>query len=214
MEDIETFSPSESSQDSASSMPMVLLMIILLLGAMAVSSGIHHPPVSQHSPISQPVSSGGEHSLYGSPSISISQIESILTYYHSPAIGEGHILYDLSVSYGIDPVYPLAFFEHESNFGLKGEANYTHSLGNLRCMSGYTCVDKDRGGYTYFQSWGDGFKAWFDLITSSLYKGDGLTSIESIIPRYAPSADNNDESSYINSLLYCVNTWHTGKVEL
>ena len=203
-----------SSQSQPSSLSWVVFLVIaLIMVCGGLSRSLPSHPSQPHSSSAVPMLSGS-HSLYGSPSISISQIENILTYYHSPASGEGHILYDLSVSYGIDPIYPLAFFEHESNFGAKGEASYTHSLGNLRCISGYPCVDADRGGYAYFPTWGDGFHAWFDLLTGDLYKGDGLTTIESIIPRYAPSADNNNESAYIQSLLYCVNTWHKGQVSL
>jgi hypothetical protein len=188
-----------------------VLIIILVFCLAAYAIGFH--PSSIPHQTSQPVSTQG-HSIYGSPSVSADFIERVLAHYHSPAKGYGVILYTLSVQYGIDPVYPLAFFEHESNLGTKGEASYTHSLGNLRCISGYACVDEDRGGYAYFNSWAEGFQEWFNLLTSSLYKGDGLTTVETIIPRYAPSADNNDESAYINSLLYCVNTWHTGQIAL
>ena len=51
----------------------------------------------------------------------------MLETYHSPAVGKGQALYDLGVKYGIDPVYALAFFWHESRFGTTGEARVTYS---------------------------------------------------------------------------------------
>ena len=152
------------------------------------------------------------HSIYGPPSLSADQVNTILAAYHSPAAGQGQMLYDMSTQYGIDDAYSLAFFLHESSMGTQGEARVTHSLGNLRCIPDAECIDQDRGGYACFANWHDGFQAWFVLITGSLYKGDGLTTVEAIIPRYAPTADNNDEQAYMDALINTVQAWQAGKV--
>src|SRR2546430_2552033 len=60
------------------------------------------------------------YSVVASPSIQAGFINQVLSTYKSPAGGRGQTLHDLGVQYGIDPIYALAFFMHESSFGTKG----------------------------------------------------------------------------------------------
>jgi hypothetical protein len=147
-------------------------------------------------------------SIVGSPSISASFINQVLSAYHSPAAGKGQALYDLGVQYNIDPVWALAFFMHESTFGTKGEARASLSLGNLRCIPNYPCKD----GYAWFPSWEAGFKSWYVLISNLYIKQWGLTTIAGIIHRYAPAADHNNESAYCAALSSAVQAWRSGQV--
>jgi Mannosyl-glycoprotein endo-beta-N-acetylglucosaminidase len=152
----------------------------------------------------------GPYAVLSKPTISADFINQVLASYNSPAVGKGQALYDVGVKYGIDPAFALAFFMHESTFGTAGEARTTLSLGNLRCIPNYACVDQDRGGYASFASWEDGFRAWYELIRNYYVAQRGLTTIEKIIPTYAPAADNNDELAYISSLKRTIDTWHAG----
>ncbi|HYU73715.1 MAG TPA: hypothetical protein VEL31_13630, partial [Ktedonobacteraceae bacterium] len=155
-------------------------------------------------------STNAHSSVIGKPTISAAFINQVLASYHSPAAGKGQALYDLGVKYGIDPAFALAFFLHESTFGTAGEARTTLSLGNLRCIPNVACVDQDRGGYASFASWEDGFQAWYELIRNYYIAQRGLTTIEKIIPVYAPTSDNNDEAAYIASLKHALDTWRAG----
>jgi hypothetical protein len=163
-------------------------------------------------PIKQkvPVVSTGPYSVLSKPTITADFINRVLASYNSPAAGKGQALYDLGVQYGIDPAFALAFFMHESTFGTQGEARTTMSLGNLRCIPNYPCVDQDRGGYAQMGSWEAGFKAWYALIRNLYVAQWGLSTVDQIIPRYAPSSDNNDEAGYISSLKHSIDTWHAG----
>ncbi len=67
-----------------------------------------------------PVLASGSLGMVGPPSISVALIERVFAAYRSPAAGSGQALYDLGVQYGIDPVYALAFFWHESTLGRAG----------------------------------------------------------------------------------------------
>jgi hypothetical protein len=157
---------------------------------------------------------GVGYSVVGKPTITVDLINSILAYYKSPAAGKGQALYDLGVKYGIDPVYALAFFQHESTFGTSGEAVTTLALGNERCTSdsGRACVDLARGGYTQMQSWEDGFEHWYTLIKgSNLYVGGGRMTVDQIIPIYAPASEN-DVNAYIQAIKQSVDLWRSGKV--
>jgi hypothetical protein len=151
-------------------------------------------------------SNPGPYSVLGKPTITAAFINEVLAAYNSPAAGKGQALYDLGVQYGIDPIFALAFFMHESTFGTQGEARYSLSLGNLRCIPNFECRDN----FAWFPSWEAGFQAWYSLIRN-LYVADwGLTTVDQIIPRYAPPGDNNDDSGYIAAVKHAIDTWHTG----
>jgi hypothetical protein len=150
----------------------------------------------------------GPYGVLGKPSITVEFINQVLKTYHSPAAGKGQALYDLGIQFGIDPAFALAFFMHESSFGTQGEATKSLSLGNLRCIPNFRCEDN----FAQFNTWEDGFKAWYELIRNLYIAQWGLTTVDQIIPRYAPQADHNDEASYIASLKHELDTWHAGQV--
>ena len=152
----------------------------------------------------------GPYSVLGKPTITPDLINRVLAYYHSPAAGMGQQMYDLGVKYGIDPVYALAFFMHESLFGTTGEARVTLSLGNLRCIPTRPCIDQNRGGYAQMYSWTDGFEQWYKLIRNLYVAQWGRVTVDQIIPKYAPNSDGNNEAEYIATLKHEVDSWHAG----
>jgi len=160
-----------------------------------------------HCPQTAPASNGNPDSVIGPPTVIVSFIGKVLTYYHSPAANQAQVLYDASVRCGIDPVFTLAFFMHESSFGTAGEATQSLSPGNLRCIPNFKCQD----GYSWYDSWKDGFTIYCRLIRNLYVDGWGLVTIHQIIPRYAPPSDNNNDSAYIDALKRAVDTWRTGQ---
>ena len=169
----------------------------------------------------QPQQKSSTYSVIGKPSISVSFINRVLTAYSSPAVSKGQALYKLGVQYGIDPAFALAFFQHESTFGKAGEASTTLSLGNLRCIPDAACVNTsgqvcqvDQSCYASFPTWEAGFEAWYRLIRNLYVNTWKLTTIDQIIPRYAPPGDNNNDDAYIASLKHNLDTWHRGEVQV
>ncbi len=154
----------------------------------------------------------GPYSLLGKPTITADFINRVLASYNSPAAGTGQQMYDLGVQYGIDPVYALAFFMHESLFGTTGVAQTTLSLGNMRCIATRPCIFKNIGGFAQMNNWVDGYDQWYKLIRNLYVAQWGLVTIDRIIPVYAPSSDHNDVQGYINALKYEINTWHAGNL--
>ena len=150
--------------------------------------------------------------VVGPPTISAAFIDTLLWAYHSPAAGLGSVIFDQGVHYGIDPVYALAFFWHESGFGTTGEARVTRSPGNERCIADRPCIDQGRGGYALMTSWADGFEHRFRLIRNLYVKQWGLVTVEQIIPKYAPGSDSNDEMAYIQAVEHAVEVWRSGKL--
>lgn len=166
--------------------------------------------------------------LAGKPTIGASFINQVLSAYHSPAAGQGQALYDLGKQYDIDPVYALAFFFHESQFGNTGMARITHSLGNSRCVQDAACINTSgvdcqtgQSCYAGYASWADGFAGWYRQMIA--YENGSLkyylskqwiplTSLQVIIPVYAPASDNNDEAAYIRAIQHAVAIWQSGTV--
>ncbi|HJT55773.1 MAG TPA: hypothetical protein VJ761_04705 [Ktedonobacteraceae bacterium] len=144
----------------------------------------------------------------GLPTLSISFINRVLAASHSPAAGLGQALYEGGKRYTIDPIYALAFFQHESSFGSTGWAAINRSLGNIRCSAGYAC----RGGYRSYATWQAGFLDWYHLIRTLYIEHWHLTTVAQIIPVYAPASDHNDVPAYIQAVEHTVDTWRSGKV--
>ena len=181
-----------------------------------------HIILTTHRAQTSPAPPSGTYRVPGRPTITEAHINAVLTAYHSPAAGLGQALYADGVTYGIDPVYALAFFLHESRFGTTGEAQKTLSLGNERCIADRPCVDQQLGGYAQMESWQDGFVHWYRLIYDGYVRGQVTiplvghvcTTVEQIIPIYAPSGDSNDVAGYIQAVTDAVDAWRAGEVVL
>ncbi len=145
-------------------------------------------------------------SVEGKPTLSAALVDKVLAAAGSQAAGTGQALYDLSVKYGIDDAYALAFFEHESTFGTGGVARATLSLGNIRCSDGYQCIE----GYRAYSSWVEGYADWYRLIRNLYISQWHLSTVEQIVPKYAPSSDGNNVAGYIAAVEKAVSTWRAG----
>lgn len=201
----------------------VVLIVVIVLALAFYNVAFAHPQVtlslpatptvSSHGvprPVVRPLSSSSQvQSLVGPPTITASFIDSVLATAHSPAVGIGRVMYRLGVRYGIDPAFALAFYHHESSYGERGVARTTRSLGNIRCTVGYAC--DPTGGYRAYPSYEAGVEDWYRLITE-VYLPSGLSTVETIIPVYAPAADQNNESAYIASVRADVAAYRRGEV--
>ena len=141
------------------------------------------------------------------PSVDAATIRAILQRYNSPAVGAADAMYTLGIEYGIDPAFCLAFFINESTAGTAGVARTTKSVGNIRTTPGYV----DYQGYRKYESWEQGIEDWYKLIRD-LYIADwDLTTVDQIIPVYAPSSDGNNPDHYINTVKKLVTSWRAAR---
>jgi len=192
--------------------PFVLFgLVALAVAVLAFSNGLHATP---NTPARLNCSAGcghtyqmsftilsPEHSILGKPTLSAAFIDRVLATAHSPAAGTGEDFYQLSLHYGIDDAWPLAFFHHESDYGTTGEARVTYSIGNSRCIATRPCIDQARGGYAQMWSWVDGIAQWYQLMRTLYINQWGRSTEEQNIPKYAPTSDGNDEQAYINAIV-------------
>jgi hypothetical protein len=202
-----------------------VLAVILLL---VLTGGMHTTPangkplvITQVNVTAPPGRASNPYQVTGKPSISAHFIDTILCTWHSPTCGKGQKLYDLGVQYGIDPVFALAFFLNESSFGTAGMARATLALGNERCIDDRPCVNALGGEcqagqscYAQFYSWEDGFEHWYMLIRDLYIRQWHLTTVEAIVPTYAPAADHNVPAHYIAVVEHAVDLWRAGKIAL
>lgn len=201
----------------------LVLILLVVLAFACYNVAFAHPKVTlslatpspitshvvQHSVARPLYSASHSHSIVGPPTVTASFINLVLAAAHSPAVGIGNVMYTLGVKYGIDPAFPLAFYHHESGYGEHGMARTTLSIGNIRCTVGYAC--DPTGGYRAYSSYKAGVQDWYQLMIE-VYLPNGLTTVEKIIPVYAPTKDNNNESAYISSVLADVAAYRRGEV--
>lgn len=147
--------------------------------------------------------------LRSAPSLSAAQIDAILASYGSPAMGSGHDFYNFGVQWGIDPAYALAFFVQESSAGtdprwdgLKSDGSTTHDIGNISCGGGFACY----GRWRDYPDWKTGIDDWFRLIHDEYIIGRGHTTVDEVIPIYAPAFEN-DVGGYTNTVNALVGKW-------
>lgn len=166
------------------------------------------PPGTPLEPGSDPLSDPLQ--VNTAPTITAGQIDSILSRYHSPAAGMGAQIYALGVQYGINPAVALAFFNHETSLGTDYGSNAgTNSWGNIRCTSSWTqagghCINGWRAYPTFVAAAAD----WYALIRNN-YVNRGLTTVDTILPVYAPSFEN-DTRGYIAQVKRLVRGWGRG----
>ncbi len=128
---------------------------------------------------------------------------------------------------GIDASFVLGFFKQESWFGKSDISMRTNNPGNIRPFDDcgftesmeYSCLQQGgrncrvtgqcacafvdcnpvSGCFCGFPDWETGILAWFNLM-ERVYISQGRTSLETIIPKYAPDSDKyggNNEAAYI-----------------
>jgi hypothetical protein len=137
------------------------------------------------------------------PSVTADKIREVLQSYNSPAVGAAEVMHALGIEYGIDPAFCLAFFIHESTAGTQGVARVTQSVGNIRTTPGY----EDYQGFRKYASWEEGIEDWYQLIRD-LYIGEwGLTTVDQIVPVYAPTSDGNNVDGYVSTVKRLVSGW-------
>ncbi len=219
---ISTFPPYPPPPSRIRSSSKILFTCLALIGILALCAlialgGTFYALVVSHSqsdPIPVPTSPPPVptlpplkvYTIVGKPTLDAAFINSVLASYNSPASGKGQVLYDYGVQYGINPAYALAFFLEESNFGTKGVATVTHALGNIRASSGQPQYQ----GYRSYPTWEAGFQDWYKLIAEKYVGAWHLSTVDQIIPVYAPANDNNDEAQYISTVKAAIERWRNG----
>jgi hypothetical protein len=152
----------------------------------------------------------GQYNPLGPASISLATFQYFLKQGNSPALSEAATMYNACIKLYCDPAVALAFFQHESSMGRAGAAVENKSLGNIRCIEGSPCrAAAGNGSFKVYSTWTDGITDWAILIRETYATKWKLFSLEQILPRYAPSSDNNDPNGYINTVKRLVDKYRS-----
>ena len=139
----------------------------------------------------------------------------------SPAGDDAEAGYDAIVAQGVDPLFALAIFHQESQFGTDGICftEKTFSPGNTRSSRtgvGEVFETTDLGRFVRYPNWTEG---WRDLAfrlvdTKFEYHKQGARTIGKIIPIWAPVSDvntgsvgPNDPKNYIRRVIANMIDW-------
>lgn len=149
--------------------------------------------------------------LIAAPRISASLFGAILARNHSPAAAEAAELALIPDGYGIDRAIALAFFKHESTYGTVGVATHTHGWGNLRPASWQArrsgiYTSPVSGKFAQYTTWANSLHDWCELLRR-FYIPQGLTTVRTVTPRYAPSSDGNNPQRYADDVIATVLRW-------
>jgi N-acetyl-anhydromuramyl-L-alanine amidase AmpD len=142
----------------------------------------------------------------GSPDVPYDRFKAVLTEAGSPAAPEAHGMYSHLAAHRVHPSVFLAFFRHESGYGLLGICKEydTRNPGNVRTPEvpsvGVTVVQTPRGQFAKFPDWRTGTGDWAARMAGPKYAGAGLITVRQVLPKYAPSSENDTER-YIASVL-------------
>ncbi|MFP4437486.1 MAG: hypothetical protein ACLFVO_09585 [Chloroflexaceae bacterium] len=152
----------------------------------------------------------------GKPSLSAEKVDAILVSYGSPATGSGPAWVTHSERYGIDNAVALAFFIHESSAGtnprwsgIKPDGSTTRNVGNIECAGYHRCF----GRWRDYETWDEGIEDWYRLIAFGYIQRRGVTTVEEIIPIYAPVFEN-DVELYIATVLRRIGQFRNVPIEL
>lgn len=146
------------------------------------------------------------------PRIGPARFREVLEAAGSPAAGEAEASWRAVAQQGIDPLFALAVFRHESGYGKLGicAAYDTRNPGNTRSSrTGIgTVIDTERGPFVRYPSWAEGFRdlAYRLVDPEYVYAGRQLQTIGEIIPVWAPAADGNVPESYIRGVVQTMET--------
>jgi hypothetical protein len=129
--------------------------------------------------------------------------------------------WDVAAAGGVDPLFLLGMFNHESELGKKGTAVLTHSFGNTREPNfGATPIGKVKGRtgeFPEWRDWLDGCKSTVGRLIDPRWIYNERTQIQQIFDWpadqekvWAPAGDLNDPNGYLRAVLDFMNRYADG----
>jgi N-acetylmuramoyl-L-alanine amidase len=141
------------------------------------------------------------------PRISPERFRAVLEQAGSPAAGEAEACWRAVAREGVDPLFALAVFRHESRYGTAGLVPQ-YGLRNpgatrtSRTGVGEPVQIPGRGQFWRYPSWAEGFRdlAYRLVDPTFVYRQRGLDTVGEIIPVWAPASDGNVPEAYIRAV--------------
>lgn len=150
------------------------------------------------------------------PRITRRKFVQILKENDSPAANQGGKGWDVVKQNGVDPLFALAVFAHESGFGKLGicAVHGTRNPGNTRTSRTGVgeIIETEKGKFVRYPSWVEGWRDLaFRLVDPKyVYVAEKRRTILSIIERWAPSNDvfgDNRPPEYAAAVIRNMTKW-------
>jgi hypothetical protein len=136
----------------------------------------------------------GEMQVAGPASVDTAVVDAALRREGSPLAGLGETIVAEGRHWGIDPVYLVAFVTYfDAGAPLPVAA---HNVGHIRAVGAETAIN----GYRVFPTWQAGIDAWYRLIATLYVRRWGLTTLDRIVPVYAPGSGRRSVEAELNTL--------------
>ena len=138
------------------------------------------------------------------PRIRPERFATLLARAKSPAAEEAQACWAAVANEGVDPLFALAIFHHESRLGTAGLVP-TYGLRNpgatrtSRTGQGEPVQIPGRGQFWRYPSWEAGFRDLARRLVDPgfVYRKQRAETVEEIVPLWAPAGDGNDPARYI-----------------
>ena len=148
---------------------------------------------------------GGELCVVGVlPRISRERFAAVLAAAGSPAASEADACWAAVAREGVDPLFALAVFQHESRFGTVGivpkyDLRNPGATRTSRTGEGDAVSVPGRGQFWRYPTWEAGFRDLARRLVDPnvVYRRQGAETVEAIVPLWAPASDGNDPAAYI-----------------
>lgn len=138
------------------------------------------------------------------PRITPARFRAVLEQAGSPAAREADACWQAVAQEGVDPLFALAIFHHESRFGTVGivaqyDLKNPGATRTSRTGVGSAVAIPNRGQFWRYPSWTEGFRDLARRLVDPtfVYRQRGAETVEAIIPLWAPVTDGNNPASYI-----------------
>ncbi|MDP9314142.1 MAG: hypothetical protein M3R24_25225, partial [Chloroflexota bacterium] len=162
--------------------------------------------------LAAPYVQGGATPVVGPPSIAYETVLRVLAQRPaSPLLPLAPEIWTLGEQASVDVAFALAIWLKESEFGTTGVSVTTRNPGNLTCAAADpTFRSGCAGRWATYARWSDAVADWFAYVERR-YVAQGLTTVESILPVYAPSSEN-DTAGYLAQVTTWLRDWGSGTV--
>mgnify|MGYP001031576381 CR=1 FL=1 len=138
------------------------------------------------------------------PRIDADGFAAVLAAAGSPAAPEARASWAAVAAEGVDPLFALAVFGHESRFGTAGlvaayELRNPGATRTGRTGLGEPVHVAGRGQFWRYPSWTEGFRDLARRLVDPdfVYRRQHADTVERIVPLWAPASDGNDPARYV-----------------
>ena len=148
--------------------------------------------------------------ITGPATVTLQQVQTITA--GTPLAPFAQEIIDFGAQYNINPAFALAIWTHESSLDTAGASVANNNPGNLICAAAHRppALPTCNGRWAVYPDLSAAIADWYHYIHDFYIIGRGLTTVETIMPIYAPPTEN-DTAAYIAQVVTLMQKWGAGQ---